>query len=255
MYASERKQAILNIVDRKHSVSVDSLSREFGVSPVTIRTDLKELHNKKLLIRTHGGATKITQEKSSFSKETQYETRKKKNISEKKIIANKVLSYIHEGDCIILDASSTCYELAKLLLEQPIRITILTNGLRTANLLKESHYFTVIIIGGIVKANSNAIESTLGIELLEKFSVNTFFTSSYAISLEDGLSDFSVYEAELKKELVNKAAETIALVDHSKFEKKAIVKFGAIDKIDLLVTDDNLPSAIKQKYETRVQIL
>lgn len=255
MYANERKKAILNIVERKNSVSVSNLSREFGVSPVTIRSDLNDLDEKKLLIRTHGGATKINKDISSFSKETEYETRKMKNIAEKKVIANKAANYIHEGDCIILDASSTCYELAKVLLNMPLRITILTNGLRTANLLKESKYFTVIVIGGIVKGNSNAIESTFGIEILDKFSINTFFASSYAISLEDGLSDFSVYESELKKELVKHATSTIALVDSSKFEKKAIVKFGAMEEIPLLITDDGLPNAIKQKYAAQVEII
>lgn len=248
MYAAERKQAILNQVERENSVSVDDLAKEYKVSPVTIRSDLKDLHERKLLLRTHGGATKIAEPQKNLIINTEYDKRKKQNIEEKQNIARKAVNYIQEGDCIILDASSTCYELAKLLFEQQIRVTVLTSGLRTANLLKESPFFTVVIIGGIVKANSNAIESTIGIQILENFSVNSYFTSSYAISVEDGLSDFSLYEAELKKEFVQAASRTFALVDHTKFEKKAIVRFCPTEKISLLVSDDALTDDVKEKY-------
>ncbi|MHC5249369.1 DeoR/GlpR family DNA-binding transcription regulator [Enterococcus sp. LJL120] len=255
MYATERKQAILQLIERDNSVSVEDLAQEFQVSPVTIRSDLKDLQEQNLLVRTHGGATKLTDNQQNMKVDTEYETRKKKNITEKQNIAKKALAQINEGDCIILDASSTCYELAKLLLNQPLRITILTSGLRTANLLKESNYFTVVIIGGIVKANSNAIESTIGIQILDNFSVDAFFTSSYAISTVDGLSDFSLYEAELKKEFVQSAEKTIALVDHSKFDKKAIVRFCPLDKISLLISDDALPENLKQSYRQSVKVL
>lgn len=256
MYATERKRAILQLIDQNNSVSVEDLAQEFQVSPVTIRSDLNDLQTQNLLVRTHGGATKITDTpiQKNLRIDTEYETRKKHNIAEKQNIAKKAVTQIKDGDCIILDASSTCYELAKLLLNQPIRITILTSGLRTANLLKESTYFTVVIIGGIVKPNSNAIESTIGIQILENFSIDAFFTSSYAISIADGLSDFSLYEAELKKEFVHNAEKTIALVDQSKFDKKAIVRFCPLDKLDLLISDDELSEELKQNYRQFVKV-
>lgn len=255
MYATERKEIILQLINQNNSVSVDDLSKKFNVSPVTIRTDLNDLQNKNLLTRTHGGAIKLPNLELNASVETEYSTRKKQNLEEKKQIAEKALSYISEGDCIILDASSTCYELAKLLLKISKKMTILTSGLRTASLLKESNYFTVVLIGGIVKPNSNAIESTIGIQILKNFSIDTFFTSSYAISIEEGLSDFSLYEAELKKEFVYSAEKTIALVDHTKFEKKAIVRFCPLEKIDLVISDTKKPNKKIESLKSIVKLI
>lgn len=124
---------------------------------------------------------------------------------------------IEDEDCICLDASSTCYELAKLLFYSDKKITVLTSGLRTANLLKESDRLTVIIIGGIVKAKSNAVEGNLSSSLIQTFNIRYFFTSSYAISINEGLSDFSLNEANLKNELIRSSLKTIALIDHTKF--------------------------------------
>ena len=55
-YLEERRQAILQRVSRQGRVSVADLSRQFGVSEVTIRADLQALAVQGLLVRTHGGA-------------------------------------------------------------------------------------------------------------------------------------------------------------------------------------------------------
>lgn len=255
MYTNERRNSILELVKQQESVSVDFLSKEFGVSTVTIRSDLKFLQDKNLIIRTHGGATKITKGSPLEAIDTEYQVRKTKNIGEKETIAKKAAQYIHEGDCIILDASTTCYEFAKELVKLPIRMTVLTSGLRTANLLKDSTYLTVIVIGGIVKTNSNVIESTLGMGILNNFNIDTFFTSSYAISIEDGLSDFSLYESDSKREFVNHADKTIALVDHTKFEKKSIVRFCSVDQISLVISDNQLAPKTVQAYQKYTKIV
>jgi DeoR family transcriptional regulator of aga operon len=50
---------ILKILSTDHQVFVQDLSREFGVSEVTIRNDLEQLEQKRLLIRARGGAMHI----------------------------------------------------------------------------------------------------------------------------------------------------------------------------------------------------
>ena len=66
VFAEERKQLIVELVNRQVKATVSSLCEEFGVSPATIRNDLRELEFAGLLKRTHGGA--IRNKKTSYEK-------------------------------------------------------------------------------------------------------------------------------------------------------------------------------------------
>ena len=54
--AKERRALIMRQLEQKEEVVVTELSRETGISEVTIRKDLTILQNRNLLIRTRGGA-------------------------------------------------------------------------------------------------------------------------------------------------------------------------------------------------------
>lgn len=254
MYTDQRREKILSLLQEQESVSVNGLTEVLNVSRATIRSDLNYLSKNNLLIRTHGGAIH-SKEDETLKIDKNYDIRKQKNIDKKTQIAKKALAYIQPGECIVLDASSTCYELAKLIDQSDLKLTILTNGIRTASLLKENFNLTVILIGGVVKGSSNAVEGILGIEILKKLNIDTLFTSAYAISSSEGLSDFNLYEVELKKRMVEIAPHTIALIDSTKFEKKSIATFAKLNQLELLITDDQLLDEVKKYYENDVEIL
>ncbi|MBO9620892.1 MAG: DeoR/GlpR transcriptional regulator [Niabella sp.] len=56
MFKEERYAYILKKLKSKHRVLVADLTIEMEVSPDTVRRDLQELEEKKLLIKVHGGA-------------------------------------------------------------------------------------------------------------------------------------------------------------------------------------------------------
>jgi DeoR/GlpR family transcriptional regulator of sugar metabolism len=206
-----------------------------NTSAATIRSDLNQMEMQGLLIRTHGGAMK--KEEAADPIDKRYESREKKFRDEKHRIASRAFQYIQEGQCILLDASTTCFELARLLSDAKIKLTVVTSGIATAAMLKENPYLTVIIVGGIVRNASNSIEGLLGEELLRKINVDILFTSAYAFNIKDGLSDFSYYEVELKRVMVSMANKVIAMLDHSKMNKSSIATFARPTEIDHLITD------------------
>ena len=53
---SPRQQQILSLARQTGNVTVDDLAARFDVTPQTIRKDLNELCDTRLLARTHGGA-------------------------------------------------------------------------------------------------------------------------------------------------------------------------------------------------------
>lgn len=113
MLIEERHRRILDILAREKHVLVSSLASELKTSQATIRSDLNSLADKQLLIRTHGGASVV--DHNTILKDRTFNLRTQINQPQKKAIAKLAFQQIQSGDAILIDGSSTCYELAKLL--------------------------------------------------------------------------------------------------------------------------------------------
>lgn len=241
LFAHERRERILDILNHQKRITVKELSEHMKVSEATLRADLNVMEQEGLLIRTYGGAmiNEKTESGNSFSE------RAKKNREEKIRIGEKAASLVQQGQCILLDASTTALEMARSLKQRPIRLTVVTNGLMTAMELKENPSITVILIGGLLRIGSTSVEGTLGANILESINVDTMFTSASGFTMEAGLTDFNVYEVELKKVMANSADCLVALLDHTKIGASSIASFASVNQIDMLITDSEPDAELK----------
>ena len=248
MFVEQRREKILNLLSENYIVTVAELADKFGVSLATIRTDLNRLDQEGKITRTHGGAV-LKQEKVSRNVDHSYQIRATLNIEEKHQIAENAIKYLKDGQCIFFDASSTCYELAKVLFESSLRITCITNGLEAAILLKENPRITVLIVGGMVRGSSNAVEGLMGIDMLKNFNIDIFFLGSSGISLINGITDFNIYEMELKQRVIEMTDKVIALMDYTKFDTSSNIRLVNLEDVDLIITNKALPQAAAKKYQ------
>ncbi|MEH7416642.1 DeoR/GlpR family DNA-binding transcription regulator [Neobacillus drentensis] len=249
MFADQRRNKILEMLTEKGTVTVNDLTSLLNISAATIRSDLNQMEKQGLLIRTHGGA--MMKEEDPDTVDKKYEIREKKFKAEKQKMGYHAFRHIQDGQCILLDASTTCFELAKYLLDSKMRLTVVTSGIATAAMLKENPYLTVMIIGGIVRNSSNSVEGLLGEELLRKINIDILFTSAYAFNTKDGLSDFSLYEVELKRSMVSVANKVIAMLDHSKVNKSSIATFARPEEIDLFITDQHVSDDLRDFFASK----
>lgn len=248
LFASERRQLILNILEEKKRVTVKDLAKDVNVSEATLRTDLNTLEQENLLTRTHGGAVlneDLSSNKISFSE------RAKENTDSKIIIAQKAINLINQKDCILLDASTTALSFAQLLKNSQLNITVVTNGISAAIELKENPGINVILIGGMARMGSMALEGLLGTNILNKIHIDTMFTSARGFSLEEGLTDFNVYEVELKKVMATKADKIVALLDYSKIGLNSIASFASCDQINTIISDKSLDSVLAKQLTAK----
>ena len=234
MFLIERRKKIIEFLNKQHKVTVRELAGLLKVTEVTLRNDLKMLEQEGLIQRVHGGAVLIEQE----NPETSFASRTEENKEQKISIARKAVEMVRSGQCILLDGSTTILEFAKLLKTLPLRLTVATNGIYTALELSENPQITVILIGGVLRVGSTTIEGTLGIEVLDKLNFDMMFTSNDGFTIDDGLMDFNVYEADLKRSMASSAPVLVALMDSSKFGKSSSASFAATQQIDHLITDD-----------------
>ncbi|CEI81707.1 DeoR/GlpR family DNA-binding transcription regulator [Oceanobacillus sp. M60] len=240
MFVTERRNKIMELLHDKQRLTVKELSEQIGVSEATLRTDLNKMEKNGLLTRTHGGA--MLNQQSEVDYDTSFSVREKQNRKEKSLIAKEAFQFIEEKQCILLDASSTALELARYLNEQMIRLTVVTSGIQTALELKDNPNITVILIGGVVTKGSTTMEGTLGVELLNKLNIDILFTSANGFSVENGMTDFNLYEVELKQHMVKKAQKIVAVIDHSKIGVTSSAPFASTDQIDVLITNDSIDS-------------
>jgi DeoR/GlpR family transcriptional regulator of sugar metabolism len=243
MLAPQRRNKIMEILNEHKQILVNSLSVDLNISEGTLRNDLKTLEEEGLLERTHGGAV-LPKAKAHLSDSTLRS--REMNRAEKIAIGKAAVDYVQNGQCIILDASTTGLELVNNLMHFDF-LTVVTNGLVTAQELNRNPRINVILIGGVLRSGSSNLEGLLGRDLLTKIHADIFFTSAHGFSITEGLTVFDVYEAELKKLMAANASKVIALLDHTKLGKRSTATFAELSQIDTIITDSNAdPEFLKQ---------
>lgn len=250
MLLLERQNQILDYLRQNRKATTNELSELLGVSTTTIRTDFNRMEKEGLLTKTHGGAIyrESGGQQALTGRPYHFQERELENIHLKEQIAKKARAYISDHMCIILDASSTAYTLARQL-DGFQQLTVITNGIYTALALKDVPGITVILAGGIVTQQSASIEGLLGQDLLARINADIAFVSARGFSVDEGLTDFSIYEADLKREFVRRSTRCIALVDHTKFGSASISSYASIDDVNLVITDDELSSTTAALYK------
>ena len=251
MLQLERQNLILSYLEKNRKATTNELSEMLGVSATTIRTDLNQMDKEHLLTKTHGGALYLDHDegrKDLTSKAYLFNERALENRDEKEMIAKEAAKLVQDHMCIFLDASSTSYTLG-LHLTGFTELTVITNGIDLALAMKDIPGVTVIMTGGIVTSASSSIEGLLGADLLKKLHTDIAFVSARGFSMENGLTDFSIYEADLKRLCVSSSSRTVALIDHTKFDTNSISSYASIDDINLLITDSGLSKRLRESYE------
>ncbi|WEG13322.1 DeoR/GlpR family DNA-binding transcription regulator [Pullulanibacillus sp. KACC 23026] len=251
----QRLQDIIKIVQEHDSISVESLQDILGVSGSTVRSDLRILVKEGKIQREHGRVTRVSDiDLNDQDGLPSFEHRLQINLEQKERIAKIAESFINNNDSIILDASSTCFLLAKRLVNSGKNLTVVTNSVSSAQLLHKNQRLQVILIGGTLGVQNNT-EGTLGISVFEHLNIKKCFVSGYGVSVQQGITDFSLLEIELKKKFVEVAQESYALVDSSKFDVVSVGTFCSLDKLDAIITDDELPNELTQKYQNKLTII
>ena len=123
----ERQLQIRQILEEKEKLKVKELAKLLSVTPETLRKDLDELQERKILVREHGYA-KI----QSSSVETFVELKAQENREMKKVVALEAFTRIENGMTVYLDSGSTILT-AISALKNKNDITIVTNSILVAH--------------------------------------------------------------------------------------------------------------------------
>lgn len=243
LFEEERKRIIVQFVEKYSRASVLELSQETGVSESTVRRDLKELEEAKLLKRTHGGAVSL----QSVSFEAPYSDKEDRFLEEKLRIARKAVEMIQEGDAILLDAGTTTLQIAKEL-KNFSNIKVITNSIMALNELKDCRNIEVSITGGMLRTDTMAFVGPMTEQSLEMVRVDKVFLGTNGLDLHEGITTPNILEAATKRKMIAIAKQVILLADHSKIGKVSFCKVADIKEIDHCIMDSGAPESFIQKF-------
>lgn len=232
----ERRQRLLELMHTEPGLRVPEIARVLGVSEGTIRNDLDALAESKQLIRVRGGAAVVDM---AFNRSSAFAARVRVNEEAKKWIGRQAAALVQDGDSLLLDASTTVYTMATFLMERR-GLRVVTNGIQVARLLVENPTNTVILVGGILRANAESCSGPWAEQFLAGLRTQYAFFSCSGFTPEGGMTEVDVFESQFRVQAAQSAGQVLALIDSSKIGKVDLSPSLRPNQLERLYTDSSL---------------
>ena len=247
VYAEERQHAIASLVNERGRLAVAAVAEQFGVTTETVRRDLALLERAGMLRRVHGGAVQagalsLVEPGLGERHDTRTEAKRK--------IAAAALDLLPAADgSVLLDGGSTTAALAEIL--PPDRaLYVATNSVPIAARLSASPGVTLHVLGGRVRGITQTAVGDATVRAMQDLRVDVVFLGTNGVSPAHGFSTPDEAEAATKRAMVRAAQRVIVLGDSSKLGREHLVRFAAVDDVDVLVTDGEADPGLVAELET-----
>ncbi|MDR2484105.1 MAG: DeoR/GlpR family DNA-binding transcription regulator [Treponema sp.] len=236
-FTEERHQKILDHINLKGRAKVEELSRYCNVTEMTIRRDLLALEKQGLLYRAYGGALK--REGKSIWQLSTLQTRLQQHEEEKERIAIWVSQMIRDGESLMIDGGSTTTKIAQQLRGKK-NLLIVTNALAIGEILVESNDNKVILTGGELLKETNALMGNATESALSNYRADKAIIGVSGLIPSEGCFAAIPQEGGIKNLMMRNSQQTIIVTDSSKIGTRAFYRFCDFNHIHILVTDKNV---------------
>ena len=212
--------------------TVRELSQLLFISEPTVRRDIATL-KKKELVTCHRGMVSLSVK--SPDKRIPLFIRDSEHNAAKAVIARKALDYIKDGDAVMLDASTTAFQLLPYLAGFK-NMLVITNGVKTvveaANL-----GIRTICTGGEITLESYSFVGTDAERTLNQYNADIAFFSCRGIDDNGLVTDNSILENSMRQIMIKNAKKAVLLCDRSKFGHRHLNTLCNVKELDAVITD------------------
>lgn len=238
MFAEERQNQIVAMVNKEGSVRVKDLSEKYGVTEDSIRKDLTLLEKRGLLKKTYGGAVK----KRINVHDLNVAQRRDKNIEAKQRIAAKAIELIKDGDMVFLDISTANLELAKLLVKSSLNITVVTNMVDILIEFMVPTSVRFVFIGGSFSQGKDGFVGSIAIRQILEFHFDIAFLGIVGVDLYDNsVATYMVEDGLTKSAILDVSKTTYMMLESRKLNMDGTYKYAKIDSFTGAVMDTAAP--------------
>ena len=226
-----RQNSILEIARQSGRVMVDELASRFDVTPQTIRKDLNELCDKRLLARIHGGAIL-----SSGVKNVGYDARRMIASEEKEAIARVAAARVPDSASLFINIGTTTEAVARALLQHN-GLMVITNNLNVASLMRAYPQIEVVLAGGVVRPADGGIIGEAAVDFIRQFKVDVAVIGASAIDEDGALLDYDYREVRVAQAIISNARHVMLVCDSTKFGRSAPVRIAHLSQVTSFITD------------------
>lgn len=212
-------------------VSVDDLAGRFDVTPQTIRKDLNDLCERRVLSRVHGGAVV-----ASGVENLGYEARRGIAAREKRGIGAAAARLIPNNSSLFLNLGTTTEEVARNLVDHE-GLLVITNNLNIASLLYPHPHIEVIVAGGPVRRSDGGVVGGVAVDFIKQFKVDYAIIGASAVDEDGALLDYDFREVRVSQAILGNARKSILVADRLKFERTAPIRVAHLSQVNVFVTD------------------
>jgi DeoR family galactitol utilization operon repressor len=237
---TEREREIVRLLAEDPNVSVGHLSNSLGVSTVTVRSDLNNLAQKGVILRTRGGATPAFHPNVIV--------RQNLRMEEKNRIAQAAADLVDDGDTVMIEAGTTTALIAKYLLGKRF-VNIVTNSALILPFARINPGIHLTVVGGEFRPATESFVGPVAMAELERFHVRLAFVGTDGFSLEGGLTTHLVEGAEVVRKMAERSEEIVLVADSSKHGRIGFVHVLPVSRLSRLVTDTGLPAEAEAALE------
>lgn len=232
----ERKEKILDMLNRKGKVKVNELSRLFDVSEVTIRLDLSDLEENGLLSRVYGGAVSSYKNYYNMS----FKQRSIANSSEKKSIALRAAKIVMENDTLMMNSGTTTL-FVYMSLPKNMHLTIVTNSVAIAQEASGNDNHKILLLGGTVNTDYQFTWGEDSLSQLSGYHADKAILSVDGVSMKSGLTTYYHQERKITSQMITNSNLTVITADYTKIGRTALSKITSADRADCIITNLSAP--------------
>lgn len=246
--AYNRHLHILDALKEQGVVRVEDLSRDLGVSGVTIRRDLDYLNSKGLLLRTHGGANAIAG-REDILQESAFNEKGTINVPEKERIGARCAELIQNNDIVFLNSGSTALFFLQALSEKKVKV--ITNNAAAIQCSLDPRV-EVMYLGGEYREQSRSFVGEFALNTIRDIYSHFTVLGTNGISIDRGITTTVYQECAINQAMIdNTHGQVLVIADHTKLGRVSNFVSAPLTVIHTLITDSLCPPEFRSALEAR----
>ena len=251
MLIVERQQLLLDMLRQRKAAQLEELAREVGVSSSTVRRDLEALEQRGQIRRTHGGAVYEEQRDAASQPTAPLNARMNECVEGKRAIARYVDSIVQPQMTLLMDGGSTVIYAAQQITARPLQIV--TNSLSVANIFADDEQVELLVVGGSLYGRTGVLVGPIATGCLSELHADLLLFSLGGI-YGDAAFNFNLTMVQVEQVMMQQAAESVMLMDSSKFGRKCLVRVCGLDEVSQIVTDSGVDPSWRQELGDRLVV-
>jgi DeoR/GlpR family transcriptional regulator of sugar metabolism len=230
--SENRNNEVLLFLKERGTASIGEVAAKFAVSEMTVRRVIQRLADSGLVIRTPGGAMLAP----SGSMERSFLERSAANAGAKDAIGREAANLVQPGETIVLDSGTTTRCIARHLAGKR-GVSVITTSLAVVEELAGNPSVEVRLTGGLYRHSSHDLTGNAVVDALAGIHADKTFFGAASLSFYKGVMNF---DAEMPRAFLRAGRERILVIDSSKIGAEAVYRLCAIEKCDMVITDNGV---------------